>query len=665
MEWYAIWKSDYENHKLRHDENIGNMDTNELRGENITCEICYPVRNVPEVFKKFWKILQKFEYTVKDYNTETIKALLNLLSIDSEERDNYTRGKTRDALDVMVESIRYLKQPTLREKGLKIIMIVIVRDCIENDKESETMDRLIGNEELIKYGYILEDWDVNIRFGKFYEWYKGTVPQVINFKDATIRRYKNILYEEAELKEDELIEKIEIFKQKIKLMLHTLDYERGWVIKKEVVEKVYDKIRGFGRLDIDETDSDGTPESYTITETDDEDEEDLPHNVDEKRRQAEIDLEIRQKEDKRNLDLELRRILNELNLEIDERDLRSLERWGLIWKEITDEGLLNKYVRLISERNQGLKRMEEIKQEIVQYTIDERREEIAELINYAKENEIEINDRGLTKLWNMGYKGGEIFEEGFLEKFSEIEDEPEDVIRRELKLWKNRKEQDAEIDDEVEEINKLYEMFMGEGYEIEWSDINRLRRLGFDRDEIITDGFIRKYLEDREEDDKNVQRSLMQHLVKKGYGEISEKESDESDESDEIEETEATKIFEEIIRMDLKRMGYDVKIEEIERIRKFGVTAKIITTYEFMKKYLTIWNLEDEELDKQILRWRKENTKECERCEIEKLKKEFKIGKEICIECEEDIEKENPLDEESEEEKDIKGPEISSSGKAK
>ncbi|EXX70902.1 hypothetical protein GLOIN_2v1791704 [Rhizophagus irregularis DAOM 181602=DAOM 197198] len=140
-----------------------------------------------------------------------------------------------------------------------------------------------------------------------------------------------------------------------------------------------------------------------------------------------------------------------------------------------------------------------------------------------------------------------------------------------------------------------------------------------------------------------------------------EMSNEESDESNDVEETETTKIFEEIIRMDLKRMGYDVEITEIERIRKFGVTAKIITTYEFMKKYLTIWNLEDKELDEQILQWRVENTKECERCEIERLKKEFKIGKETCIECEKDIEKENPTDDEDEMEENIKGPEIGSS----
>ncbi|PKB92424.1 hypothetical protein RhiirA5_444740, partial [Rhizophagus irregularis] len=211
----------------------------------------------------------------------------------------------------------------------------------------------------------------------------------------------------------------------------------------------------------------------------------------------------------------------------------------------------------------------------------------------------------------------------------------------------------------------FYEMFTHKSYEIEKSDIKRLFRLGFNCYELIADGFIRKYLEDREEDDKEIQRNLLQHLETKEHGKMSDEESDESNESDNVKGTETTKIFEEIIRMDLKRTGYDVEISEIERIRKFGVTAKIITTYEFIKKYLTIWNLKDEELDKQILQWRAENTKECKRCEVERLEKEFKIRKEICIECEKDIEKENPPDDKDEVEEDIKGPEIGSSKKPK
>ncbi|CAB4485622.1 unnamed protein product [Rhizophagus irregularis] len=85
--------------------------------------------------------------------------------------------------------------------------------------------------------------------------------------------------------------------------------------------------------------------------------------------------------------------------------------------------------------------------------------------------------------------------------------------------------------------------------------------------------------------------------------EMSDEESDESNESNNVEETETTKIFEEIIRNGFEKMGYD--------------------------KYLTIWNLEDEELDETNIQWRVENTKECERCEIERLRKNLKSEKKL------------------------------------
>ncbi|CAB4407199.1 unnamed protein product [Rhizophagus irregularis] len=52
-----------------------------------------------------------------------------------------------------------------------------------------------------------------------------------------------------------------------------MDYKCGWLIKRKVIEKVYDKIRGLEQLITDETDSDDTPKSYIITETDDRNEE--------------------------------------------------------------------------------------------------------------------------------------------------------------------------------------------------------------------------------------------------------------------------------------------------------------------------------------------------------------------------------------------------------
>ncbi|CAB4424003.1 unnamed protein product [Rhizophagus irregularis] len=211
-------------------------------------------------------------------------------------------------------------------------------------------------------------------------------------------------------------------------MLHTMDHERGWIVKKEVIEKVYDKIRRLE--DGNETDSDDTPKSYIITETDDEDEEDLSEN-----------------ENERMLDIgeEIQRMLEELNPKMDERK--------------------------IYERRTNPGKLDEIKEEIIQYTIDERKEEISELLNYAKENEIEISERELTKLWNMGYEGNEIFEEGFLERFHEVKDGLEHTIKKELRLWKEGKEEDVEMDEELKELNTLYEIITEQGYEIEKADI--------------------------------------------------------------------------------------------------------------------------------------------------------------------------------------------------
>ncbi|EXX67657.1 hypothetical protein RirG_112490 [Rhizophagus irregularis DAOM 197198w] len=59
----------------------------------------------------------------------------------------------------------------MKEKGLRIIIVVIVRDCIEGNLENEVFDRLIGCPEIMEHGYILEDWDVENRFQKFWEWY--------------------------------------------------------------------------------------------------------------------------------------------------------------------------------------------------------------------------------------------------------------------------------------------------------------------------------------------------------------------------------------------------------------------------------------------------------------------------------------------------------------
>ncbi|CAB4418802.1 unnamed protein product [Rhizophagus irregularis] len=200
MEWYHQWESEYRTHKEEHE-----LRTEELN-ECLSCELCYPIVNEPIVFKKFWDALFKFEDAIIIYNDVTIKGVLSLLSMDNSEReDTIHKGKCRDIMDRITESIRYRIQPKIKEKGLRAIILVIVRDCIERNLENEVFDRLIGNPELLEHKYILEDWDVERRFEKFWQWYRVALGEIraVKARIGAIGKFKELLYEEEKIAESE------------------------------------------------------------------------------------------------------------------------------------------------------------------------------------------------------------------------------------------------------------------------------------------------------------------------------------------------------------------------------------------------------------------------------------------------------------------------------
>ncbi|GET58360.1 hypothetical protein GLOIN_2v1765994 [Rhizophagus irregularis DAOM 181602=DAOM 197198] len=201
MEWYHVWNAGYINHKQEHD--LGVIEPEEC----LACEICNPIeREVSAAFKKFWDVLFKFEDTILMYNNVTHKELLNLLSMDNREReDTIHKGKCRNIVDRIIESIRYRQQPKMKEKGLRIIIVVIVRDCIEGNLENEVFDRLIGCPEIMEHGYILEDWDIENRFQKFWEWYGSILEfgvEVIHATPETIVIFRELLYMEEIITEN-------------------------------------------------------------------------------------------------------------------------------------------------------------------------------------------------------------------------------------------------------------------------------------------------------------------------------------------------------------------------------------------------------------------------------------------------------------------------------
>jgi hypothetical protein len=471
MEWYHQWESEYRAHKEEHE-----LSTREL-DECLNCELCYPIENEPIVFKKFWDALFKFEDTIIIYNNVTIRGVLDLLSMSNSVReDTIHKGRCRDVMDRITESIRYRIQPKIKEKGLRTIILVIVRDCIERNLGNEVFDRLIGNPELIEHKYILEDWDVERRFEKFWQWYRVALGEIraVRISEGAIEKFKELLYEEEKIAESE--EEVKDLMSKIgheNIEIDNVHEHHKNMIQKII--RVFIDTRGFTK-EPEDSESEGSPASYELENSSEE----------------ELEIIIGDKSWKFS---ELKRRTNS----IDEDQLRYIWKIG---------------IKLIIEM-----------------------------------------DILVTKI--------------FIDKVQEIEelDEREKELR--IKEW-------------LEKETVICERCGNRRFEMDKTDNE--------------------------------------------CGEcIKEMQKDEQDELIELKD-------------ELERLGYEIDISEIQRMKSFGVNNRIIITKEFITGYMEVIELEDKELRKEIHKWLNENTTWCERCEIRWMNSMFRIGGNICKDCEkEDI----------------------------
>ncbi|RGB21898.1 hypothetical protein C1646_678232, partial [Rhizophagus diaphanus] len=140
----------------------------------------------------------------------------------------------------------------------------------------------------------------------------------------------------------------------------------------------------------------------------------------------------------------------------------------------------------------------------------------------------------------MGYNEEKIFTEGFIRKFQEIKNELKTFVMEELDKWlvQERKkgelkdESDNEEDEKEKVVTSMYEHLSKTENELTKTDIRRILELGFDRYEMIIDGFVRKYKSIKEKDDKEVHRVLYSYLIKRGIiRNLKEDDTDDTDES--------------------------------------------------------------------------------------------------------------------------------------
>jgi hypothetical protein len=243
MDIYDRWREIKRKHHL---EKHTGESLRDAQGD-LSCERCYGKNQdnqwkdeeVPKEFKDFWKIINKVVIEgleFNGYNWVTIDNFYHLLDkeISEEQRDKILRR--------MIWSLTYDRKPKYTFGGIKTVIETIIKNCVEV-KEDESIifrdeeimkRRLLGNNELIRYGYILDERERGERFQRFLEWYKNIIEEnsgsiIIEEKYNTRRLFVELICLEEEIVKPGYKKKIEDFQKSFKYSeLIRIRYERPW-----------------------------------------------------------------------------------------------------------------------------------------------------------------------------------------------------------------------------------------------------------------------------------------------------------------------------------------------------------------------------------------------------------------------------------------------------
>ncbi|CAB4441412.1 unnamed protein product [Rhizophagus irregularis] len=90
------------------------------------------------------------------------------------------------------------------------------------------------------------------------------------------------------------------------------------------------------------------------------------------------------------------------------------------------------------------------------------------------------------------------------------------------------------------------------------------------------------------------------------------------------------------LKDDLEKLGYELDVSEIRRIKELRISDSVMLTVEFMEKYFQEIELDDKELRIKLYEWVNENTTFCNECGIRWINNKFDEGKTKCKDCEND-----------------------------
>ncbi|PKY58913.1 hypothetical protein RhiirA4_513859 [Rhizophagus irregularis] len=561
MEWYHQWESEYRTHKEEHELRTEELD------ECLSCELCYPIVNEPIVFKKFWDALFKFEDAIIIYNDVTIKGVLSLLSMDNSEReDTIHKGRCRDIMDRITESIRYRIQPKIKEKGLRAIILVIVRDCIERNLENEVFDRLIGNPELLEHKYILEDWDVERRFEKFWQWYRVALGEIraVKVVEGAIEKFKELLYEEEKIAESE--EKVKELMKRI--LCENIEIDNVHEHHRNMVQKVirvFIDTRGFTK-EPEDSESEESPASYELENSSEEELEiiigDKSWKFSElKRRSGFIDEDQLKYIWKIGIKLMIEMDVLVTKTFIDK--VQEIKEMDEEEKELKIREWLEKETVICKRCGNRRFEMNETDsecEECIQEMRKDEQDELAELKDELEKLGYEIDESEIRRIKDFGVNNRIMITKEFIEEYMKIIDLEDKEVRKEIHKWLNEnttwcegceirwmnnmfrlgeticedcKEEDIdEMDDRVKRLKKIFEDMRVIMIERE---LLRLISMGYTDGEILDKEFIEIFQENKNESEKELKKKL-DKLLKEQAGIMDSEESGEKSDNEESEE---------------------------------------------------------------------------------------------------------------------------------
>ncbi|CAB4445006.1 unnamed protein product [Rhizophagus irregularis] len=468
-----------------------------------------------EWFKIFWKVFQKVILEAESYNRNTVIKLMEYITLTrKEEEEKYPSRKVRvkncekikekseGLLDTVIISIRYRNKPDYMKMGIKSIIKVISEHYMFDEEDNLLIDNkveenLLGNRELLTYGYIIEDDEVDIRFLRFEEWLEESELTTIKDKKyINMRYFKEILHLEENIIKEENRDKVREFQKKI-------DYQWRKLFETKEFNKEYDNIE----------------ELVSSNE-----EDDVSENISEEDENFEMIIRNYWLKNGYEIDIEgIRRIIN-FRVEYEIIKTKEFMSFYKTIEELNDKGIkeelkiwhymytiecpiCNKMMLRTEAIEYNVEFFEKIckscyekelknKNELNDETETEKR--LERLKNLIKVLEIEVSDRELLRLISMEYRNVDILSTDFIKLFQEYKNESEKEIKRILDEYLKKFEIE-ESEEEVEEENdntddseKIGEILDPEEHEI-WEenikDFNENKFENYNENVINTEGF--------------------------------------------------------------------------------------------------------------------------------------------------------------------------------